>query len=61
MNRASQQLMSEASLESRDLIKQTVTDLNDRLKTLEMQAREREQDLVEKNQSWKDYQVWKGQ
>ena len=45
MNAASQQLMAEAGAGSRQLIRQAVDDLNERLRLLEAQAREREQSL----------------
>ena len=45
MNKSSQQLMAEAGAGSRELIRQAVTDLNERLRLLEQQARENEQHL----------------
>ena len=57
MNQASQKLMADAGAESKKLMRQTMADLNDRLQTLETQARERELELVQKNSSWKQYQV----
>ena len=60
MNEASQRLMSAAGSESRNLIQQTVGDLNERLESLEKQARIKESMLQQRNEEWKQYQVSTG-
>ncbi|KAI8478923.1 hypothetical protein Bbelb_433440 [Branchiostoma belcheri] len=57
MNRACQQLMVEADSRNRQVVQQTLSDLKDRLHTLEGQALQKEQELIEKNSQWKDFQM----
>ena len=57
MNRVATSVMAEAGSESRQLIKTTISSLNERLKTLEREAQDREEQLQEKNNEWKAYQV----
>ena len=57
MNRVATSVMAEAGSESRQLIKTTISSLNDRLQTLESEAQDREEQLQEKNNEWKAYQV----
>ena len=49
--------MAEAATDSRELIKRTIGSVNKRLKTLEEEARDREEELQLKNAEWKIYQV----
>ena len=57
MNHVAASVMAEAGTESRELIKRTISSLNERLQTLEREARERENELQQKNNEWKSYQV----
>ena len=56
MSNVSQQLLTDSTTESKNLIRQTVGDLSERLQTLENQAREKEQELLERNRQWRLYQ-----
>ena len=49
MNKASQDLMSESGAESRGLIRQAVENLNERLRLLESQARDKEDSLRQRD------------
>ncbi|CAH1803082.1 unnamed protein product, partial [Owenia fusiformis] len=56
MQSASQQVLVEASSESQSVIQQTIRDLQERVKTLEAQAKVREEETAEKSRQLKRYQ-----
>jgi gas vesicle protein len=57
MSHASQQLMLEASSDSKSVIKQTITDLHERLSTLEGHVEQKQEKLQQKDEQAKKYQV----
>ena len=57
MNNVASSVMAEAATDSRELIRHTMGSVNKRLKTLEEEARDREEELQLKNTEWKIYQV----
>lgn len=57
MTESSQQLMDEVSLDNKEIISQTVLDLNDRAANLEGQAKRQQELLHLRNDSWKSYLV----
>ncbi|XP_033126157.1 nesprin-1-like isoform X2 [Anneissia japonica] len=56
MNDACEMIVAEADVRDKNLIKQALSDLNERLTTLEKEAQQKEQDLVEKNKQFQEYQ-----
>jgi chromosome segregation ATPase len=56
MSQASQQLMAAASEDSHGMIRQTVSDLNDRVCHLESRAKEQQDMLNKRHISWRDFQ-----
>ncbi len=57
MNESCQAVLLETNEQSRQLIRQALGDLNSRMSTLETEAQQREQELVEKNRRQKAFQV----
>ena len=57
MMKASQQTLSDTNIESQNFMKQAITDLSERLKVLELQARQKHEQLMEKDEMWNDYKV----
>ena len=57
MNNVASSVMAEAATDSRELIRHTSGAVNKRPKTLEEEARDREEELQLKNTEWKIYQV----
>ena len=64
MNESCQAVLLETNEQSRQLIQQALGDLNSRMSTLETEAQQREQELMEKNRLQKAFQVgipWKSE
>ena len=57
MNDSCQAVMLETNEQSKQLIRQALGDLNSRMSTLETEAQQREQELMEKNRRQKAFQV----
>ena len=57
MNDVCQQVMSDTSAQNQRLIQQALADLNERLSTLENEAQQKEQELVERSRQHKLFQV----
>ena len=55
---ASEQSLKETSLESQNFMKQAITDLSERLKVLERQAKQKKEELQERDRSWGAYKVF---
>ena len=55
--KASQKTLSDANMENQNFMKQAITDLMERLKVLEIQAKQKNVELREKDQTWNDYKV----
>ena len=58
MSHASQQLMSDASADSKNVIRQTIADLHERLGTLDCHAKEKQEKLQQKEEQTQKYQVY---
>ena len=57
MSQSSEQLMSDASPQSRNVIRQTIEDLNTRLLTLEKHAEQKKDRLKQEQEQLRMYQV----
>ena len=57
MNEACHLVQAETGARSKQLMQQSLDDVNQRLTTLETEARQREQQLVEKNRQFQGFQV----
>ena len=57
MSQSSEQLMSDASPQSRNVIRQTIEDLNTRLLTLEKHAEQKKDRLKQEEEQLRMYQV----
>ncbi|ELT88687.1 hypothetical protein CAPTEDRAFT_175674 [Capitella teleta] len=57
MTRSSQKLLAEAGEDSKDMINQSVLDLNDRVAHLEGRAKDQQDKISQRNVSWREFQV----
>lgn len=58
MSRQAQQLLTVTNADSHDLIRQSLTNLNNRVQSLEGQAREQGEKLRTVDRNYKSYKVW---
>ena len=57
MNEVCQEVMTDTNAQNQRLIQQALTDLNERLSTLENEAQQKEQELVERSRQHQIFQV----